>query len=70
MAVEGRLGSPAAQGAASMQQQPASYEGRVVADPQPVQPGRPIAHAVSMHPPSQALTFGELLRRSLSLRPR
>jgi hypothetical protein len=77
MAVEGRLSSPSAHGAGqvSMPQQPppaapVSYDGRVLVDPQPAPAGRPIVQVVSMNPPSQALTFGELLRRSLSLRPR
>jgi hypothetical protein len=48
----------------------APREGVMLVDPSPMQPGRPIAQVVSKHPPSQAATFGELLRRSLSLRPR
>jgi hypothetical protein len=41
----------------------------VLADAGAMQPSKPIAHVVSPHPPAVALTFGELLRRSLALRP-
>jgi hypothetical protein len=49
---------------------PVSREGVVLVEAQVPQPTRPIAQVVSMNPPSLAATFGELLRRSLSLRPR
>jgi hypothetical protein len=45
-------------------------EGTLVADVAPAEPSKPIAHVVSTHPPFTSLSFGELLRRSLSLRPR
>jgi hypothetical protein len=44
-------------------------EPRIIDPPVP-QPARPVAQVVSKHPPMVALSFGELLRRSLSLRPR
>jgi len=44
--------------------------GRVLADPTPPQPTRPIVQAVTKHPPTQPHTFTELLKRSLALRPR
>jgi hypothetical protein len=44
--------------------------GRVLADPTPPQPTRPIVQAVTKHPPNQPHTFSELLKRSLALRPR
>ena len=34
-----------------------------------VQPSRPIVHVISSHPPIQGETFGEILRRTLALRP-
>jgi hypothetical protein len=37
---------------------------------EPVASTKPIAQVVSKHPPTTALAFGELLRRSLALRPR
>ena len=49
---------------------PVSHEGVVLVEANVAQPTRPIAQVVSMNPPSLAPTFGELLRRSLSLRPR
>jgi len=42
----------------------------LIIDPPIPQPSKPVAQVVSKHPPSVALSFGELLRRSLSLRPR
>jgi len=45
-------------------------EGRVLAEPTVAEPTKPIAQVLSKQPPIAALTFGELLRRSLSLRPR
>jgi hypothetical protein len=49
---------------------PAPVEGRVLAEAGEVQATKPIAQVVSKQPPIAALSFGELLRRSLSLRPR
>lgn len=43
---------------------------RVLADPTPPQPSRPVVQAVTKHPPVQPHTFTELLKRSLALRPR
>jgi hypothetical protein len=42
----------------------------LIIDPPVPQPSKPVVQVVSKHPPSVALSFGELLRRSLSLRPR
>jgi len=42
----------------------------LIIDPPVPQPSKPVVQVVSKHPPSMALSFGELLRRSLSLRPR
>jgi hypothetical protein len=42
----------------------------IIIDPAVAQASKPVAQVVSKHPPSVALSFGELLRRSLSLRPR
>jgi len=44
--------------------------GRVLADPTPPQLTRPIVQATTKHPPTQPNSFGELLKRSLALRPR
>jgi hypothetical protein len=44
--------------------------GRVLADPTPPQLNRPIVQAVTKHPPTTPNSFGELLKRSLALRPR
>lgn len=51
-------------------QSPASEAGRVLSDPEPAEPSKPIVQVVSRQPPIAASSFGELLRRSLSLRPR
>jgi hypothetical protein len=48
----------------------ASDEPVMLADPAPVQASRGIGQVVSKSPPIVAQTFGDLLRRSLSLRPR
>jgi hypothetical protein len=48
----------------------APREGAMLVDPLVPQPSKPIVQVVSKHPPSVASTFGELLKRSLSLRPR
>jgi hypothetical protein len=48
----------------------APREGAMLVDPVVPQPSKPIVQVVSKHPPSVASTFGELLKRSLSLRPR
>jgi hypothetical protein len=48
----------------------ASREGAMLVDPPVPQPSKPIVQVVSKHPPSVASNFGELLKRSLSLRPR
>jgi hypothetical protein len=44
--------------------------GRILADPTPPQPTRPIVQATTKHPPAQPNSFAELLKRSLALRPR
>jgi DNA polymerase-3 subunit gamma/tau len=49
---------------------PAPREGAMLVDPPVVQPSKPIVQVVSKHPPTAASNFGELLKRSLSLRPR
>ena len=49
---------------------PALREGAMLVDPPLSQPSKPIVQVVSKHPPSVAANFGELLKRSLSLRPR
>jgi hypothetical protein len=48
----------------------ASAQGRTLADPAPMAVSRPIAQSGAKHPPASGQTFGDLLRRSLSLRPR
>lgn len=48
----------------------ASHGEPLIIDPPVPQPSKPVVQVVSKHPPSVALSFGELLRRSLSLRPR
>jgi hypothetical protein len=68
-AVVSRAPAPAPAPAAVAAARPV-YEGSMVADVAPAEPSKPIAHVVSTHPPFTALSFGELLRRSLSLRPR
>ena len=83
MALEGEVARAAESAAASMpvrtdptpSQQAAAARleetgGRVLADPTPPQPSRPIVQAVTKHPPVQAGSFAELLKRSLALRPR
>jgi translation initiation factor IF-2 len=45
-------------------------DGVVLADPAPPNPGRPIAQTISKQPPISPTSFGDLLKRSLSLRPR
>jgi len=45
-------------------------DGVVLADPTPPTPGRPIAQTLSKQPPVLPVSFGDLLKRSLSLRPR
>jgi hypothetical protein len=45
-------------------------DGRVLAEPNTPEPSKPIVQVVSKQPPHTAASFGELLRRSLSLRPR
>ena len=47
-----------------------SYGEPLIIDPPVPQPSKSVVQVVSKHPPSVALSFGELLRRSLSLRPR
>ncbi len=62
---------PAAAPAPAPAPAPASPEGGIVlADPNPVEPARSVAQVVSKSPVGTDLSFGELLRRSLSLRPR
>ena len=55
---------------AVVRHEPIEAGGRVLADPTPPQPTRPIVQAVTKHPPNQPHTFSELLKRSLALRPR
>ena len=45
-------------------------DGFLLADPEPPKPSKPVAQVISKQPPMSAPSFGELLRRSLSLRPR
>ena len=45
-------------------------DGVVLADPTPPAPARPIAQVLSKQPPIVPTSFGDLLKRSLSLRPR
>jgi hypothetical protein len=61
-AVESRLSRPG--GAVE------EIRGEMLSVEEPVASGKPIAQVVSKHPPTVALSFGELLRRSLALRPR
>jgi hypothetical protein len=61
----GAIGSAAAPNIARQ-----AAEQPLLIDPPIPQPTKPVAQVVSKHPPSVASTFGELLRRSLSLRPR
>jgi hypothetical protein len=72
MALEGRasggLGQP--ERAAPAAPQPPPSEGRVLAEPNTTEPTKPIVQVVSKQPPVAAASFGELLKRSLSLRPR
>jgi hypothetical protein len=49
---------------------PAPQDGRVLVEPGAPEPTKPIVQVVSKQPPIVPSTFGELLRRSLSLRPR
>jgi hypothetical protein len=42
----------------------------MLVDPPVAQPSKPIVQVVSKHPPTASSSFGELLKRSLSLRPR
>jgi hypothetical protein len=56
--------APALHGGAS------ARDGRVLAEPNTPEPSKPIVQVVSKQPPHTAASFGELLRRSLSLRPR
>jgi len=73
---------PAARAATSVAQRPAPApappaqaaappaEGLVLADPVLGSPAKPIAQVVSKHPPLATPSFSDLLRRSLSARPR
>jgi hypothetical protein len=56
---------PAAQAAPA-----AKRDGVVLADPVPANPARPIAQVLSKQAPITPTSFGDLLKRSLSLRPR
>jgi hypothetical protein len=67
MALEGEVARAAAVHAS---EHAPEIEGRVIADPAPPMPSKPIAQAVTKHPPTTGSTFGELLKRSLALRPR
>jgi hypothetical protein len=72
MALEGEVARVAAQGEAHHAHEAAGAPavGRVLADPTPPTVTRPIVQAVTKHPPTTGHTFGEMLRRSLALRPR
>jgi hypothetical protein len=76
MALEGRASRqperppPAAEAAPITFAPPAPQGGRVLAEPVTAEPTKPIVQVVSKQPPHAAASFGELLRRSLSLRPR
>ncbi len=72
MALEGEVARAAAQTAPVPSEPfaPAMPQGRVLADPAPPTVTRAIAQAVTKHPPTTGHTFGEVLRRSLALRPR
>jgi hypothetical protein len=73
MAVEGHFSRPVpAEPAAkpAVATASGSSQGVALVDVALPQPQKPIAHVVSKHPHSSAATFGDLLRRSLSLRPR
>ena len=68
-----RAAQPAAPPAPVAQAQPATAarrDGVVLADPVPATPARPIAQVLSKHAPITPTSFGDLLKRSLSLRPR
>jgi hypothetical protein len=76
MALEGRLSRPmeTATQPPEVVPPPAATapvrEGRVLAEPIVPEPSKPIVQVVSKQPPHTVASFGELLRRSLSLRPR
>jgi hypothetical protein len=66
-----RAQAPAAAPQPAAAAQPAQRrDGVVLADPMPATPGRPIAQTLSKQPPVVPVSFGDLLKRSLSLRPR
>jgi hypothetical protein len=73
MALEGRasggVGKPERAAPAAPPPSPPT-EGRVLAEPNTAEPTKPIVQVVSKQPPAAAASFGELLKRSLSLRPR
>jgi hypothetical protein len=48
----------------------AKRDGVILADPVPANPARPIAQVLSKQAPITPTSFGDLLKRSLSLRPR
>ena len=79
MAVEGRIGQPAIEAVAAprlvsarpqVAPPPPAADSVMVIEGAVPEPSKPIMHVVSTHPPTTAPSFGELLRRSLSLRPR
>ena len=83
MALEGRVSQPAERFARPIDvaapvaapvpapvPAPARAAGRVLAEPITPEPSKPIVQVVSKQPPHAAASFGELLKRSLSLRPR
>ncbi len=79
MALEGRVSQPSEQFASPTAVAPAPAPapaaptraaGRVLAEPITPEPSKPIVQVVSKQPPHAAASFGELLKRSLSLRPR
>lgn len=75
MAFEGRVSQPVEQMTQPIDVSPlpvasSPRDGRVLAEPNTPEPSKPIVQVVSKQPPHAAASFGELLRRSLSLRPR
>ena len=81
MAVEGRMSQPVSPQPEVKRPMPQTTpkiaavaapvsEGVLLVEGTMAEPSKPIVHVVSKHPPSTALSFGDLLRRSLSLRPR
>jgi hypothetical protein len=65
-----RAAQPAAPPAPAPAAAAARRDGVVLADPLPATPARPIAQVLSKQAPITPTSFGDLLKRSLSLRPR